>query len=49
MVGVVGDVHHADLLTAPRDAIYFSQAQETGGVLNVVLGTGVAAEPRPMW
>lgn len=39
VVGVVGDVHHADLLTAPRDAIYFPQVQEPDGVLNVTLRT----------
>ncbi len=40
VVGVIGDVHHADLLTAPRGAIYFPQEQERESVMNVVLATG---------
>ena len=49
VVGVVGDVRHADLLTEPRDAIYFPQEQEPESVMNVVLGVdrragGSAAE-----
>ncbi len=39
VIGVVGDVHYADLLTNPRDAIYFPQEQEPQGVLNVALRT----------
>lgn len=39
VVGVVGNVHHADLLTTPRDAIYFPQDQERESVMNVALRT----------
>ncbi|MEM7355841.1 MAG: FtsX-like permease family protein, partial [Acidobacteriota bacterium] len=39
VIGVVGDVHHADLLSPPRDAIYFPQDQERERAMTVVLRT----------